>query len=277
MMKEEIDQFQAIYNTIVEFFVNYSFQLFGAIIIMMIGVFVATRLARSVEKLCLKKNIDVTLSHFLASFTKIAFIIAVAIISLGKIGISVSPFVAVIGAISLGAGLAVQGLLSNYSAGLNIILTRPFIVGDTIMVQEVTGIVTEVQLALTILTDEDGVKISIPNRHIVGEIIHNSQNHKLAESSIGIAYGSDTEKVMEVIRDSLEKHDITHSPEPLIGIDSFGDNGINFGVRFWVPTERFHEIRFQVNNSIYQAINTAGFDIPFPQREVRHLNKPQDL
>ncbi len=272
-MQEEIDQFQAIYNTIIEFFVNYSFQLFGAIVIMMIGVFVATRLARSVEKLCLKKNIDVTLSHFLASFTKIAFIVAIAIISLGKIGISVSPFVAVIGAISLGAGLAVQGLLSNYSAGLNIILTRPFVVGDTIMVQNVTGIVTEVQLALTILTDEDGVKISIPNRHIVGEIIHNSNKYKLAESNIGIAYGSDTDKVIEVIRESLKQHDITLTPPPLIGIDSFGDSGINFGVRFWVPTERFHEIRFKVNNSIYQAIAEAGFEIPFPQREVRYLNE----
>ncbi len=123
---------------------------------------ISNRLARLVLAICEKNKLDITLSKFLASCTKIFIIIMVGVICLGKIGISVTPLVAAIGAASLGAGLAMQGLLSNYAAGLNIILTRPFVVGDTIIVQGVTGIVDEVRLAQTMLTDEDEVTITTP-------------------------------------------------------------------------------------------------------------------
>jgi small conductance mechanosensitive channel len=272
-MQEEIEQVQAIYNTIVEFFVNYSFQLLGAFIIVLVGIFVANRVARSVLKLCEKKVLDLTLSRFIASFVKIIIIVGVAVIALGKIGISVTPFVAAIGAISLGAGLAVQGLLSNYGAGLNIIITRPFVIGDTITVQGETGLVDEVHLAYTVLKDEDDVSITIPNRHIVGEILHNSAANKLAETTIGVSYGSDPEKVMEVLHSVLKQQGVSEERMPLIGIDNFGDSSINFGVRFWIPTNRFHELRFKVNNEIYKALNIAGIQIPFPQREVRLLGE----
>ena len=275
-MQEEIQQFQAIYDTIVEFFVNYSFQLVGALIIVLIGMFVAGRVARTVLKLCEKKELDITLSRFIASFVKIVIIVGVAIIALGKIGISVTPFVAAIGAISLGAGLAVQGLLSNYGAGLNIIITRPFVIGDTITVQGETGLVDEVHLAYTTLKDEDDVRITIPNRLIVGEILHNSAGNKLAETTVGVSYGSDTEKVMAVLHEVLKQQGVTEARTPLIGIDNFGDSSINFGVRFWIPTERFHEVRFNVNNALYKALNVAGIQIPFPQREVRMLNESNE-
>ena len=272
-MQEEIQQFQAIYDTIIEFFVNYSFQLMGALIIIIIGIFVAGRVARSVLRLCEKKELDVTLSRFIASFVKIIIIVGISIIALGKIGISVTPFVAAIGALSLGAGLAAQGLLANYGAGLNIIITRPFVIGDTITVQGETGLVDEVHMAFTVLKDEDDVRITIPNRHIVGEILHNSAENKLAETIVGVSYGSDPEKVISVLHEVLKQQGITETPTPLIGIDNFGDSSINFAVRFWIPTQRFHEIRFNVNNAIFKALGVAGIQIPFPQREVRLLNE----
>jgi small conductance mechanosensitive channel len=272
-MQDEIQQFQAIYDTIVEFFVNYSFQLVGALIIVIIGIFVAGRVARSVLRLCEKKELDITLSRFIASFVKIIIIVGISIIALGKIGISVTPFVAAIGALSLGAGLAAQGLLANYGAGLNIIITRPFVIGDTITVQGETGLVHEVHMAFTVLKDEDDVRITIPNRHIVGEILHNSAENKLAETTVGVSYGSDPEKVMSVLHEVLKQQGITETPTPLIGIDNFGDSSINFGVRFWIPTHRFHEIRFSVNNAIFKALENAEIQIPFPQREVRLLNE----
>ena len=142
-MQEEIQQVEAIYNSIVQFFVNYSFQLVGALIVFLIGMFVASKVSAATLRLCEKKSLDITLSRFIASFVKIVILVGVAIIALGKIGISVTPFVAAIGAISLGAGLAVQGLLSNYGAGLNIIITRPFVVGDTITVKGETGLVDD--------------------------------------------------------------------------------------------------------------------------------------
>ncbi|MEZ0121854.1 MAG: mechanosensitive ion channel family protein [Candidatus Reddybacter sp.] len=271
-MKEEIDQFKAIYDLIVTFFVTYSFQLVGALIILLIGLLVSNRVARLVSRTCDKHGLDVTLSRFLASCTKIIIIIAVAVICLGKIGISITPFVAAIGALSLGAGLALQGLLSNYGAGLNIILTRPFVVGDTITVQGVTGIVQEVRLAQTLLSDEDEVIILIPNRHIVGEIIHNSNDFKVVESTLGVAYTSDVDQVTTTIKSVLHELGVDTNRPPQIGIDEFGDSSINFGIRFWVPTDKYHQLRFSVNDHLFKALHLAGIEIPFPQREVRLLN-----
>ncbi|MBV1892034.1 MAG: mechanosensitive ion channel [Gammaproteobacteria bacterium] len=271
-MKEEIDQFKAIYDLIVTFFVTYSFQLIGALIILLIGLLVSNRVARLVSRTCDKHGLDVTLSRFLASCTKIIIIVAVAVICLGKIGISVTPFVAAIGALSLGAGLAMQGLLSNYGAGFNIILTRPFIVGDTITVQGVTGIVKEVRLAQTILSDEDEVTILIPNRHIVGEIIHNSNDFKVVESTLGVAYSSDIDQVSSTIIAVLHQLGVDTNRPPQVGIDEFGDNSINFGIRFWVPTDKYHQLRFRVNDELFKALHLAGIEIPFPQREIRLLN-----
>ena len=275
MIDNEIQQLQSIYDTIAEFLVTYSFQILGAVIILLVGMFIASRVARLVSNFCTKKNLDVTLSNFLASCTKIIIVCAVAVMALNKLGISITPLIAAIGAISLGAGLAVQGMLSNYGAGLNIIITRPFIVGDTIQVQNVTGIVSEVHLAYTILTDEDDVKIMIPNRHIIGEIIHNSRKFCLAETTIGVAYGSNALQVMEVIHSVLEKYGVANNRSPQVGIDEYGDSSINFKARFWVPTDKLHETRFNINNALYEAINQAGIQIPFPQREVRLLNTEQ--
>ena len=271
-MKEEIDQFTAIYDLIVTFFVTYSFQLIGALIILLIGMLVSNRVARLVSRTCDKHGLDVTLSRFLASCIKIIIIVAVTVICLGKIGISVTPFVAAIGALSLGAGLAMQGLLANYGAGFNIILTRPFVVGDTITVQGVTGIVKEVRLAQTILSDEDDISILIPNRHIVGEIIHNSNAFKVVESTLGVAYTSDIDHVIATIKAVLHELGVDTNRPPMVGIDEFGESSINFGIRYWVPTDKYHQLRFSVNDQLFKALHLAGIEIPFPQREIHLLN-----
>jgi len=144
-MEEELQQAQKIYDLVVNYMVTYSFQILAAIIIMVLGLIVARKIPNFLENFMVKKGLDVTLSHFTASFLKIVILTFAAIIALGKLGISVTPFVAAIGALSLGVGLALQGLLSNYGAGVSIIVARPFIVGDTISVQGVTGVVKEVK------------------------------------------------------------------------------------------------------------------------------------
>lgn len=278
---QEIEQVSAIYNLIIEFFVTYSFQIIGALIIMGIGVIVARKIGDLVLNLCAKKNIDVTLSGFIAAFARVTVIVMVAIISLGKLGISVTPFLAAVGAISLGAGLAVQGLLSNYSAGLNIIITRPFVVGDTIEVQGVSGLVKAVHLAYTILVDEDGTEITIPNRHIIGEIIHNSYEYTLAELSIGIAYSEDASAAVSLIKNTISNivgtnnSDNAENPahKNQVGINDFGDSSVNIGIRVWLPTTNYYEKRFEINMAVYDALNNAGINIPFPQREVRMLQE----
>jgi small conductance mechanosensitive channel len=270
-MEEELQQAQEVYDLIVNYMVTYSFQIVGAIIIMILGMYVGRKIADFLESFMVKKSIDVTLSHFAASFVKIIIITFAAIIALGKLGISVTPFVAAIGALSLGAGLALQGLLSNYGAGISIIVARPFIVGDTISVLGVTGVVKEVKLAFTMLSNEDGVNITIPNKHIVGEIIHNSGESHVVESSVGIAYASNPDDAISVISQTIKNTEgVLASTEPQVGIEEFGDSSINIGMRYWVKTETLFETQYKVNLAVFKVLDDNNIEIPFPQRHV-HL------
>ncbi len=178
-MPDEIKTAQKIVNIIIDFFANYSFQVIGAILILVIGFLVARSVTSFLVKLFERKNLDVTLSKFTAAAVKGIIIGFAIIIALGKFGITIAPFIAALAAMAFGASFAIQGPLANYGAGLVIILTRPFVVGNTITVSGVSGIVDEVNLGATILKDEDGVKITIPNKHIVGEILHNSEETKI--------------------------------------------------------------------------------------------------
>ena len=273
LLKEEIDQVANIYNIIIKFFTNYSFQLIGAFIIFILGYMLAGKISRWVLKLCLNHKLDVTLSQFLASTTKMLIVIMITVISLSKLGISVTPFIAAIGAISLGAGLALQGLLSNYAAGFNIILIRPFVVGDTITVHGVTGVVEEVLLAYTLLKNEDDVAITIPNKHIVGEILHNSKNDSLLELKVGIAYEHNPLEVVKLLEKTILSLDIIGDNGKLqVGIDEFSDSAITIAIRLSTPTINLYAAKYKAYASIYTALDEANIHIPFPQRDV-HIHQ----
>jgi small conductance mechanosensitive channel len=268
-LKQEFEQIQAIYDMVINFFVNYSFQLLGALIVLIVGLIIAKRVSKLVQKLCESKGIDVTLSRFIGNVVKILIVFMVAIICLNKIGISVTPFLAAIGALSLGAGLALQGLLSNYGAGLNIILTRPFVVGDTISVHGVSGLVQDILLAHTIITSEDDVRITIPNKHIIGEILHNSDTVSLLELGVGVSYDSDLDFVIKRIENALQEHkDVSKLKAPQVGIIGFGDSSVDLEIRVWVESNVLNAARFAINKAVWDTLKQNKIDIPFPQREV---------
>jgi small conductance mechanosensitive channel len=263
---------QQLYTMITAYVLTKSFSIVGAVIILVLGIFVARRAGAMVEGLMLRHHIDVTLSRFIGAGVKMLFIVMVAIIAMNQLGISVTPFVAAVGALSLGAGLALQGMLSNYSSGVSIIITRPFVVGDTITVQGVTGIVKSVQLGSTILSNEDGVQISVPNKYIVGEIIQNSFADSIVETNIGIAYRSDPLQAIALIRQVLGNvQGVDTKRVPLVGIESFGDSAIVIGIRFWARTEVLFQARYQAHAEILRVLRNNHIEIPFPQREVRML------
>lgn len=273
-MQEELATIQKVYDVLVEFIIQYSFQIVGALIILVIGVKLAGWLGRMVTRLCEKREIDLTLGRFFGNLTKIMVLVFVIIIAIGKFGISIAPFIAALGAVAFGSSFAIQGPLSNYGAGLSIILSRPFVVGNTIMVQGVSGVVDEIRLAATILTNEDGEKITIPNKHVVGEIIHNSFANKVAEVSIGISYGADPQLAINTIRQVLAGIDgVCQEPPPQVGIEAFGDSSVNLGMRYWIQTTRYFHVLYQANQDVYAALKKAGVTIPFPQREVRMLKE----
>ena len=170
----------------------------------------------------------------------------------------------------------VQGLLSNYSAGLSIIMTRPFVVGDTITVQGVTGLVVEVRLPYTRLSNEDEVSIMIPNRHIVGEIIHNSAASSLAELQIGVAYSEDPIAAATLIEAALNDANLADDGKKVqVGIENFGDSSINLCARIWLPTNEYYQRMFNANQLIFTTLQRHNINIPFPQREVRLLSDNQ--
>jgi small conductance mechanosensitive channel len=278
LLKDEIDLMNHIYQVTIDFLSNYTFQLIGALIIFSLGYFLATKISNIVLKLCQKHKLDITLSHFIANTSKMLIVILITIISLGKLGVSVTPFIAAIGAISLGAGLALQGLLANYAAGFNIIIIRPFVVGDTITVQGVTGIVKEVLLAYTIISDQDDVCITIPNKHIVGEILHNSKNDSLLELTVGIAYKEDPLQVINILEEVIDKLDIVgESRAPQIGINEFADSSINISIRLWTPTINLYDAKFKAYKAIYLALKESNIEIPFPQRDVHVITEGKTL
>ncbi len=272
-MQNELATIQQIYNVVVEFIINYSFQIVGAIIILIIGAKLAGFLGRLVTRLCEKKNIDITLARFLGSVVKILTLTFVVIIAIGKFGISIAPFIAALGAIAFGTSFAIAGPVSNYGAGLVIILSRPFIIGNTITLNGVSGVVEEIHLAVTILTNEDDEKITIPNKHIVGEILCNSFANKVVEGTVGISYQDDPEQAVEVIQNALACiEEICSDPPPQVGIEAFGESSIDLGIRYWVPTKKYFQTLYRGNMVVHKALKEAGIIIPFPQRDV-HINQ----
>lgn len=273
-VQKELAQVTKVYDILLEFLVTYSFQIVGAIIIFILGWQVARWVGKFILRLCERYNLDVTLARFFASVAKYLIVILTAVICLGKFGIQITPFIAGIGAAALGASLALQGLLSNYAAGLAIIMTRPFKVGDTLTVQGYSGVVEKINLDYTELVTEDREIISIPNKHLVGEVLINSDKYKVVESTVGIAYSSDPVKAVKVLKETLNEFEmVAKDPRALIGIENFGDSSIDIGIRYWAPTREYFDTQYKVNLAFYEALKKADITIPFPQREVRILNQ----
>ncbi|MBA3004726.1 MAG: mechanosensitive ion channel family protein [Desulfurivibrio sp.] len=268
-MDQQFEALHTIATRATAFLVDYSFQVVGAIIILIGGFLLGSWVSTAVTKLCEKRGVDVTLGHFLSSLAKIVVITFAVIIALSKFGITIAPFIAAIGAAAFGATYALQGPLSNYGAGLAIILGRTFLVGDTITVAGVFGVVNAITLAHTTLLTEDGVRITVPNKHIVGEILHNSGEFRIVESSVGISYTADPAKAIGVITQALAIFpQLQNGPAPQIGIENFQDSSVAIGYRYWAPTQRYIETMHGVNLAVYQALGQAGISIPFPQRVI---------
>jgi small conductance mechanosensitive channel len=270
-----IDTLHKIYAIIAEYLVKYGFQVLGGLLIFFVGYKLADWAARLFIEYSQKRNMDVTLAKFIAGIIRITVLIFASLAAVEKFGITISPLIAAAGALIFGASFAVQAPLSNYAAGLMIILTRPFVVGNTISVQNVSGVVHEVKLPCTVLVTEDGDMITIPNKEIVGQILYNSAEYKVVEKTVGISYDDDPEAAIRVIQDAFKKVSrVAQKPAPQIGIEAFGDSSINIAMRYWVPTKEYYHTLYEANLAIYKALKTAKITIPYPQREVRLLNKP---
>jgi len=271
-MDKELAEVNKFYNVIVEFFANYSLQIIGALIILIIGIIASKYVQKLIYKILINNKIDETLSGFVSNFIRFLVVAMMAILALGKLGISIAPFIAALGALSLTAGLALQGSVSNFAAGIVLVITKPFKIGDTITVHDVYGEVEDIKLSYTVLQNEDGEQITIPNKYMIGDVLVNSFSYRIVEGSVGVAYNSDVQNAVSVIKDVIIKQDdVSRDNEPIVGVEKFNDSSIDIGYRYWVPTKSFFKTQYDVNLKVLNAINAADITIPFPQREIRVL------
>lgn len=268
-LDRELAQLQQVYDVVTEFLVNYSFQMVGAAIIFLLGLWVAAKTGNLVRRQFEKHDIDATLGNFVSNLVRILIIIMVGIIALGKLGISITPMVAAIGAASLGAGLAIQGMLSNYAAGVTIIVTRPFVIGNTIEVKGTTGVVEDIHLGFTELSNEEGERITIPNKHIVGEVLYNSQTCKLVDTRFTVSYQTDAESLVGQLHEMLDSSPQVDSERGIqVGINDFTPVGMEIGVRYFVPTQTYHRDKFETNMMLLKQMKQADIELACPLREI---------
>ena len=269
-MEEKIGIVNQVYELVINFAVTYSFQLFGAALVVIAGFVVGGWTAKVLLGLLEKRDVDITLRQFMAATARLLVVGLFLIIALSQMGVSITPLIAAIGGLAVGASFAIQGPVANYGAGLVIILTRMYKVGDTISVQGNAGLVKEISLAITTLEAEDGEQIIIPNKQIAGEIHRNSQSNRIIEGEIGIAYSSDPKLAIEVIRACLVNIDgVADSPPPQVGINSFTNKAIKLDYRIWAATDRYFTILHNCNLAIYEALTENAVKIATPQQDVR--------
>ncbi len=275
MIDEEIQQLDELKNNLMLWLAEKGAGLLVAIIIIALGFWLAKRLANLIIKLCDKRGLDVTLARFFAGFSKIVVVAFATIMALSKLNVEITPFIALLGASAFGLSLAVQGPVSNYGAGIVLIITRPFKVGDTLTLNGLTGQVDCVNLGNIQLLNEDEQRITIPNRNVLGEIFTNSYDYSIIEAVVGIDYSADPEAAIRCISEAVQTVEgVAPDRAPDVGIDDFGDSSINIGYRVWVPTNRYHRTRYAVNLAVFRALEAAQITIPFPQRDV-HLIQPK--
>ena len=272
-LEEEFRQAELIYQQLTQFVFDYSMSVVGAVIILIIGYFVARSVSQWIANALINKKIDPTMSQLIGSVTYFTILFCFMVIALGKFGISITPFIAALGAFTLGAGLAVQGIVGNYGAGLSIIFTRPFVVGNTLLVQGVSGIVEEIRLAYTVLLTEDNESITIPNREIIGQILENTFDYKLVETMLTIEMQEDPEVAIAVIEKAIANLDcVTKMPPAQVGIDDFELSGVRIGVRCWVSTTSFFMSKYEINKTLYQTLKNAEIKLSTPQQKIQLLS-----
>lgn len=249
----------------------YGLQLLGALAIFFIGRWVARRVSNLLEKAMGRAKIDQTLIKFLGNIAYGLMVAFVVIAALSQVGIQTASLAAIIAAAGLAVGLALQGSLSNFAAGVMLILFRPFKAGDFIDAGGVSGTVEEVSILTTVFKTPNNVKIIAPNSQIFGGTITNysANDTRRFNMTVGVSYGDDLAKVKSVLEKILAADDrILKDPAPVVAVNELADSSVNFVVRPWVKTSDFWDVHFDLTQTIKSTFDKEGISIPFPQRDI---------
>jgi small conductance mechanosensitive channel len=221
------------------------------------------------------QSVDPILVSFVSSLMQCALMAFVIIAAITKLGVQTASLVALIGAAGLAVGLAMQGSLANFAAGVLIVLFRPYKVGDWVEVAGVSGSVVQVQVLTTILNTGDNKQVIIPNGQIMDSIITNytANNRRRIDLVVGVSYGDDVDKVRKTIEELVSADSrILDDPACLIAVAELGDSSVNFNVRPWVRSPDYWAVKFALTEAIKKRVDQEDISFPFPQRDV-HLYK----
>ncbi len=256
---------------IMAYLAEYGLKVLAAIIILVVGLWLAKRISRFVEGALEKREIDRTLTGFLSSMLYGALVLFIVIAAIGKLGVQTTSLVAMIGAAGLAVGLALQGSLSNFASGVLLILFKPFKAGDLIKAGGETGTVVEVGILTTELKTPENTQIIMPNSAIMGGAITNVYAHPIrrVDLTIGVGYGDDLKKARKIMGDLLAADErVLTDPAVTIAVANLGDSSVDFVVRPWVKSADYWGVRFDFIEAVKERFDAEGVSIPFPQRDL---------
>lgn len=254
----------------------FASNLIAALVIFLIGKWLAKRISAGVDSV-LSKKVDPTVSRFIGNLTQIALLAVVVIASLDRVGVETTSLIAIVGAAGLAVGLALKDSLGNFASGVMLILFRPFRVGDYVEAGGASGSVKEIRIFATILSTPDNKIVTVPNGAIMGGNITNYSEMptRRIDMVVGVGYASDLAKVKVVIQDILDQDKrVLTDPAPVVAVSELADSSINLVVRPWVNSADYWAVKWDTTEAVKRRFDEEGIEIPFPQMDV-HFSKTE--
>lgn len=268
---------ELVLNTLREWVALYGLKVIGAAVILFLGRLAARGTRKVLRRLLRKHSVDETLVSFACSLSYVAVLALVIIAALSQLGVQTASFVAILGAVGLAIGLALQGSLSNFAAGVLMVIFKPFKVGDFIEGGGTAGIVEAIGIFTTDLRTPDNKKVIVPNGKLVTDNITNysAKEERRVDIVVGVSYADNLDRVRRVLEDILQADGrVLKDPAPVIGVLDLAESSVNFAVRPWVKTQDYWDVYFHLHEEIKKRFDAEGITIPFPQSDV-HMHGAQ--
>ncbi len=269
--------FQEITKQVTEYITTYSLNLLGALLIFLIGKWIARKLVALLRKLMERQEVDETLIRFLDKIVLYTLMVVVLMAAADRLGVNTNSFLTILGAAGLAVGLALKDSLGNFASGVLLVFFRPFKIGDAVTAGGVTGKVEAISIFNTTFLTFDNQRMIVPNGQITNGVITNINANPIRRLDLvfGISYGDNILTAKAIFKNILEAESrILDDPAPQIVVSELADSSVNFFVRPWVKTEEYWAIKFDLIEKIKIALEEAGITIPFPQRDV-HLHQEE--
>ena len=271
-MTTGIDDLGQIKGTVIDLAIRFGPKVLAAIVILVAGSFTAGWVAKTVARGLHRFDLEPPVRMLLTRVARVLVLGLFVIMALQNLGVELLPLIAGLGVAGAGIALATQGVLSNVVAGLTIIFTKPYRVGEYIAVVGVEGAVETISLFSTTLRHTDHSRVVVPNRKVVGEILQNFGRIRQCAIEVGVAYESDLAAALAVAHDVVAANArVLKDPAPVIQVTKLDDSAVVVAVKPWVAVTDYVAAPGEINLALVEALRQRGISIPYPQREVRML------